>query len=167
MKRLALGIGALSALMLFAAGGCGSAPAASTTGGSSSGSSSSSSPVHTGTATVGGTSETVLTDTSGMTLYYFSKDSSTSSACTKGCAATWPPLLSKTPKVSAPAGLSGTLTVVKDQNGQQVAYQGHLLYTYAADSSVGQATGQGLANAWWVATPTLKAAGGTSYGGGY
>jgi len=33
-----------------------------------------------------------------------------------------------------PAGLTGTLTVVQNSNGSQVAYNGHLLYQFANDT---------------------------------
>src|SRR5207244_8349807 len=48
-----------------------------TTGGNSS-----SAVIHTATATVKGQSEMVLTNAQGMTLYYFTPDSATHSACT-------------------------------------------------------------------------------------
>src|ERR1700692_4186345 len=49
--------------------------------------------VKTATATVKGQSTTILTNTQGMTLYYFKPDTATTSACTGGCATAWPPLL--------------------------------------------------------------------------
>jgi hypothetical protein len=48
---------------------------------------------------------------------------------------------------------------VKTANGSQVAYNGHLLYHYAADTAVGQTNGQGMGGKWWVASVDLKAAG--------
>ena len=47
--------------------------------------------------------------------------------------------------------------LVKTANGSQVAYNGHLLYRYAADTAVGQANGQGMGGKWWVASVDLKA----------
>jgi hypothetical protein len=49
--------------------------------------------------------------------------------------------------------VTGKLTVVSDVNGNQVAYNGHLLYTFA-DDRAGQVTGQGVQN-FFVATPGL------------
>ena len=40
---------------------------------------------------------------------------------------------------------SGKLTVLNDANGDQVAYNGHLLYTFTSDHP-GQVTGQGFQN---------------------
>jgi predicted lipoprotein with Yx(FWY)xxD motif len=113
--------------------------------------------VMTATATVQGKSVTILTDAKGDTLYYFTPDTATTSACTGGCAGTWPPLLmtgSGTPTASGT--LSGTLTAVSAGNGNQVEYNGHLLYTYAGDTAPGQTTGEGKAGKWFVATTDLK-----------
>jgi len=43
--------------------------------------------------------------------------------------------------------------VLNDAHGQQVAYNGHLLYTFASDRA-GQVSGQGFQN-FFVATPGL------------
>ena len=61
-----------------------------------------------------------------------------------------PPLTSAMP--TAP-GLSGKHAAVNDAHGSQVAYNGHLLYTFVTDSS-GQVTGQGVQN-FFVATPGM------------
>jgi len=45
--------------------------------------------------------------------------------------------------------------VIKDAHGDQVAYNGHLLYTFA-DDHAGQVTGQGVED-FFVATPGLAA----------
>src|SRR5712691_8703535 len=64
--------------------------------------------VKTATATVNGTSETILTDAAGKTLYYRGGDTSTTSGCTGGCASFWPPLLATGTPTSS-ATLSGKL----------------------------------------------------------
>ena len=67
-----------------------SAPATATTSNSSS---NSNALIKTSTATVDGKSETILTDAQGKTLYYFTPDTATKTACTGSCAQNWPPLL--------------------------------------------------------------------------
>ncbi len=52
--------------------------------------------------------------------------------------------------------LAGKLSVVTDANGQQVEYNGHLLYTYSGDAAPGQTNGEGLFGKWFVATLDLK-----------
>ncbi|MHB1981460.1 MAG: hypothetical protein ACYCOS_07070, partial [Sulfobacillus sp.] len=112
----------------------GSSPGSTSSGSttSSSGSSSSSGPytVTSHQATVSGHSETVLTDTQGLTLYYLNTDTSTTSTCTGSCASIWPPLLLGGTLSLAP-NLPGYLTVIQDANGAQVVYDGHPLYTYS------------------------------------
>jgi predicted lipoprotein with Yx(FWY)xxD motif len=109
-------------------------------------------------ATVGGKSETVLTDAQGMPLYYYAPDTATRSLVSGSLAAAWPPATSTaTPSAT---GLTGTLTVVQDSHGSQLAYNGHLLYTFVSDRR-GVVTGQGVQN-FFVATPNLSALTGSS-----
>ena len=113
--------------------------------------------IKTATATVQGKSVTILTDAAGKTLYYFTPDSATTSACTGSCAQAWPPLLmsgSGTP--TSATTLSGTLTVATTGNGSQVEYNGHLLYAFSGDSGPGMTNGEGLLGKWFVATTDLK-----------
>lgn len=113
--------------------------------------------IMTATATVKGQSVTILTDAHGKTLYYFTPDTATTSACTGGCAQTWPPLLSTGSGAPTSATtLSGTLTAVTTANGSQVEYNGHFLYTYSGDTASGQTNGEGLFGKWFVATSDLK-----------
>ena len=99
----------------------------------------------------------VLTDTKRMTLYYFMLDTTTRSACARDCARMWPPLLS-TSAATTGEKLPGKLAVVPTSNGPQVAYNGHLLYTYSGDDAAGQANGQCIGGKWWAATIDLKPA---------
>ena len=108
--------------------------------------------VRTVQAAVGGKTETVLVTSQGLPLYYYLNDKAAKSAVPGGLAALWPPLTSASP---AAAGLTGKLTAVSDAHGNQVAYNGHLLYTFA-DDHAGQVTGQGV-QGFFVATPGLTA----------
>lgn len=112
--------------------------------------------IRTATAAVKGTSETVLTNAQGLTLYYFTPDTLTTSKCTGGCAGTWPALLvtgSNAP-TSSPA-LPGVLSMHTNVHGNQVEYNGHFLYTFAGDSAPDQTNGEGIGGKWFVATPSL------------
>lgn len=116
----------------------------------------SASSVSTATATVGGKSETILTNNKGMTLYIFTPDTTTTSACTAACATAWPPLLfTGTGTPDSAMSLSGALSAVTNANGAQIQYKGHFLYTFAKDTKPGDTTGQGLLGKWFVATPDL------------
>ena len=106
--------------------------------------------VRTALATVSGRTEAILVNAQGLPLYYYLPDTATRSLVSGGLARLWPPLTSAAPVT---AGLSGRITVISDTHGRQVAYNGHLLYTFTSDRS-GQVTGQGFQN-FFVATPGL------------
>jgi predicted lipoprotein with Yx(FWY)xxD motif len=117
--------------------------------------------VRTVQATVGGKTETVLVNSQGLPLYYYLNDTAAKSVVTGGLAALWPPLTSASP---AATGLTGKLAAVMDVHGDQVAYNGHLLYTFA-DDQAGQVTGQGV-QGFFVATPGLAPIAGSSTSAG-
>jgi predicted lipoprotein with Yx(FWY)xxD motif len=122
----------------------------------------------TRSVSVNGTNKDALVSRDGKTLYYFTSDSATTVACTSagGCITTWPPLMSTSASVSPISGLTGVLTTV-DRSGQpQMEYNGHPLYTYAADSAPGDTKGDGLFGKWFVATVDLAPASGSD-GNGY
>jgi predicted lipoprotein with Yx(FWY)xxD motif len=158
LRRAFLGMSML--LIALIAVACGSASSTSTgsSGGTTPGSSAAI--IKTTSATVNGQSVTILTNAQGMTLYYFKPDTATTSACTGTCAGIWPPLVSTSSGSPASGNaLPGTLSVVTDTNGQQVEYNGHLLYRYSGDSAPGQTNGEGIKGVWFVATTTLSAQG--------
>ncbi len=122
------------------------------------------------TATVNGTK--VLTNAKGFVLYWFAPDTPTSSKCSGSCATYWPPV---TGPVTAGSGVTGTLgTITRSDGTKQATYDGHPLYTYAGDTSPGQAKGNGLnvsGGLWYEmtvsgATPAASASA-KSGGGGY
>ncbi|MBV9228470.1 MAG: hypothetical protein JOZ18_04080 [Chloroflexi bacterium] len=140
----------------------GATPTTAASGNATTAASTTGSALRTASATVNGKSVTLLTNAQGMTLYYFMPDTATTSACTGGCASTWPPYLSK--DVNAPtsdSSLPGKLTVQPDANGNQVEYNGHLLYSYSGDTAPGQTTGEGVGNQWFVATTDLTMSNGS------
>ncbi len=104
---------------------------------------------------------TILTTSSGMTLYWHANDPVNGSVCTGTCATYWPPL-TVTGAPTAGAGVTGKLTTFTDPAGKtQVAYNGHALYTFLPDKAAGQVNGD-LKNAfggiWYVTTVNVAAA---------
>jgi len=94
----------------------------------------------------------ILVDAEGRTLYAFTPDTATTSACTGGCASAWPPLTA----TGAPTGdgVSADLTVItRPEGGTQVVAAGHPLYTFAGDAAAGDTTGQGSGGKWSVIAP--------------
>ncbi|NUT83392.1 MULTISPECIES: COG4315 family predicted lipoprotein [Pseudomonas] len=92
----------------------------------------------------------MFTDSKGMTLYTFAKDSAGKSMCNDKCAANWPPLMAEAGDKSM-----GDWTVIKrDDGSMQWAYKGKPLYTFVKDTKAGDKTGDGVMDgAWKVAKP--------------
>jgi predicted lipoprotein with Yx(FWY)xxD motif len=87
----------------------------------------------------------VLVDSRGRTLYLFTKDAGTSSACSGACAIAWPPLPASgktTVGGSAKASLVGTTSRADGQS--QVTYHGHPLYGFIKDTKPGETNGEGV-----------------------
>jgi predicted lipoprotein with Yx(FWY)xxD motif len=98
----------------------------------------------------------VLTDSKGLTLYWFAPDTSTTSACYSTCAGYWPPVYG-TPTVAAGvSGVTGQLGTIHRTDGTtQATYDGHPLYTYIGDTAPGQASGNkvDLNGGFWYEIP--------------
>ena len=143
----------ISGIALAAVAAAGSITAASAASSPSAGHSAAAT-VRTASVTVGGKTETILVNGHGLPLYYYQPDTATKSLVSGGLARLWPPLTSAAPVTAA--GVGGKLTVVRDAHGDQVAYNGHLLYTFTADRA-GQVTGEGFQD-FFVATVGLTPA---------
>lgn len=164
MKRASLLL--ISAVLLVAAA-CSSdsktsssTSSSSTSSSSSSSSSASSSPssgAASGSATLAAASnakigKSILTDSKGMTVYLYMPDgTSKTSTVPAGLKQLWP-AVTATGTGTAGSGLdSSKLTLEPQSDGtMQVAYNGHLLYTFQNDKAAGDANGQGLGKVWYV-----------------
>lgn len=108
--------------------------------------------IHTGKAAINGNQVNVLMTNKGFALYYYMADPMLSAICTGQCAQDWPPVLA--PKgmmtVSSSVSLPRQLSVHQTPNGAQVFYDGHALYTYAADKQPGIATGRAQDMQWYL-----------------
>jgi predicted lipoprotein with Yx(FWY)xxD motif len=167
--RMLLALPAVAAAAAVLAA-CSSSGTSTTSGGSSTSTSSPAAATAGGlkTTTIGGA--TVLTNSKGFTLYSFAPDTSTKSNCNGTCAQFWPP-------VQGPAtasGVNGTFGTIKRSDGStQATFDGHPLYTFAADTAPGQAKGNGLneqGGVWHEITTSGSAAPvstSSSGGGGY
>jgi predicted lipoprotein with Yx(FWY)xxD motif len=93
----------------------------------------------------------------GLALYVFLRDTANSgaSACTEGCATSWPPLtVSAAGDVAAGSGITGPLgTITRDDGSLQVTLGGRPLYYFAGDAAAGDVKGQGLNDVWYLAGP--------------
>ena len=159
--RWAPAVLAIPALLLAA---CGSSTSPSTASGTKSASAMSTKSMPAKSSSMGGSGMTssgtaalekiktgigpVLADARGFTLYWHSKDTPMSSACTGSCAKAWPPVTGK-PAAAMGVRLVGKFGTITRANGVlQATYKGHPLYTYAGDSAPGQVKGNGLGGVW-------------------
>ncbi len=96
-----------------------------------------------------------LVDGKGMTLYLFTKDTPTTSACYAACATLWPPFTTTTAPVAVGARITPSyLGTLKRTDGTlQVTYDGHPLYYYSRDQKPGDIDGQAFNRLWFVVSP--------------
>jgi len=93
-----------------------------------------------------------LTDSSGLTLYTFDRDTAGSgkSVCNGPCAANWPAFAA--PPTAVP--IDEYTIIVRDDGSRQWALSGKPLYTFSKDAKPGDKTGDGMFNnQWHVARP--------------
>ncbi len=124
-----------------------------------------------------------LTDTSGKTLYVFTKDTAGTTSCSGTCLAKWPAFGPGYP-VTVPSSLNPAdfVPLGRTDNVTQTAYKGKPLYYYSGDTKPGDTNGEGFNNLWYVANvsgvipvvttipttvPTTLNTPGSSGGGGY
>jgi len=87
-----------------------------------------------------------------MTLYMFDRDEQGAgeSACSGGCADSWPPL-TVDGEPAAGDGVDAELTTFeRDDGATQVAANGWPLYYFVNDEAPGDTAGQAVNDVWWV-----------------
>ena len=155
--RLALAAFPAGLAALVALAGCGSGSSAS----SATASPSTSGTTGGGMATIAMTKNPqlgpILTDSKGNTVYVFAKDSKGMSNCNGACASVWPPVTTSGKPTAGSGVLASKLGTTKRSDGStQVTYGGRPLYTYTADSSPGDVTGNGIntyGGLWYAVQP--------------
>lgn len=102
----------------------------------------------------------VLTDSEGLTLYRFDKDSvdPVTSNCNGDCAKAWPVVAAGdvTPAPGTDASLIGSVT--RADGTKQLTVGGWPMYRYAKDTKPGDANGQGVGGTWFASAPDGKKA---------
>jgi predicted lipoprotein with Yx(FWY)xxD motif len=97
----------------------------------------------------------IIVDTAGRTVYMYLPDgASKTSRVPPALKQVWPAVLAPGAAIVG-SGLSASKLAVDMQAGgaHQVAYNGHLLYTFAQDTAPGDAKGQGLGGIWFALSP--------------
>lgn len=94
-----------------------------------------------------------LTDTKGMALYWFKKDTAGKSSCAGSCVEKWPLYFREA--VKAPEGVKaedfGTIT--REDGNKQTTFRGFPLYYWVNDKAAGDTLGQGVNSVWFVVDP--------------
>jgi len=89
----------------------------------------------------------ILVDSSGFTLYEFTRDARNSNSCVKvkGCAKVWPALTTTgSPKAGAGVKASLLSTITLAGGVKQITYAGHALYTYSESIEAGETSYVGV-----------------------
>jgi predicted lipoprotein with Yx(FWY)xxD motif len=98
---------------------------------------------------------TVLTDSRGMTLYFFADDipGSGKSTCSGKCLDFWPVFYTETPIVPASLDASDFTVITRSDGTRQSVYKGWPLYYFARDGKAGDMKGESIQGNWSVAKP--------------
>ena len=93
----------------------------------------------------------MLVDSSGRTLYLFTRDERDVSNCAGGCALAWPPVLT----VDSPTAGEGVAedrlnTISRSDGAKQVTFNGYPLYYFAANEKPGDTNGQDVGGVWYL-----------------
>ncbi|MGO4597568.1 COG4315 family predicted lipoprotein [Terrabacter sp. 2RAF25] len=168
MRARSFSTAALAGTVLLLSAACGSStptpsPAASSSaaGSSSSSAASTSAPpavVHadvTELKTASSALGTIVTDSAGMTLYMFDKDTKggAKSSCEGQCLVAWPKAMMG---ASAPTltGVTGKVASIDTADGKkQLTLDGWPLYYWFKDTKAGDVSGQAVKGVWWVLDP--------------
>lgn len=98
----------------------------------------------------------ILTDSNGMTLYTWDRDTEPNvSTCYDACATRWPIFtVSGTPIAT---GIMGNLgTAMRTDGTMQASFNGKPLYYFQGDTAAGETNGQGVGGTWWVINAEMQ-----------
>lgn len=102
---------------------------------------------------IDGTFGNMLTDSDGMSLYFFSLDAKENSNCTDGCLNTWPVFYESDLTFDEGLEADDFGSITRSDGNMQTTYKGWPLYSYASDSAEGDVNGDGVNAVWFVAKP--------------
>lgn len=95
----------------------------------------------------------ILTDSNGKTLYFFSVDANGSSGCTGNCLTAWPVFYRNTPTLDSGLNAADFGTITRGDGASQTTYKGWPLYYYQPDEHAGDVKGEAVGKVWYVAKP--------------
>ena len=93
-----------------------------------------------------------LSDSSGMALYTFDKDTANQSNCYNGCEKKWPVFYGNLDKLKLPSDVSKSdFGVITRKNGaMQTTYKSKPLYYFFKDAKSGDTNGDGKKGVWHI-----------------
>ncbi len=94
-----------------------------------------------------------LTDSDGMTLYRFTKDTTNKSACSGFCVERWPIFYTEVTYVPDDCQVSDFDVITREDGKKQTTYKGMPLYYFEKDKEPGDTKGQGVYDSWYVVAP--------------
>lgn len=100
-----------------------------------------------------GTFGNMLTDSEGMSLYFFSPDAKGDSNCTDGCLTNWPVFYESDITLDDGLDADDFGAITRSDGDMQTTYKGWPLYYYASDNAEGNVNGDGVGSVWFVAKP--------------
>jgi predicted lipoprotein with Yx(FWY)xxD motif len=95
----------------------------------------------------------VISDSKGMSLYFFANDASGTSTCSGACATTWPPFLLQDNNLPQGLLMSDLGEITRTDGTKQTTYKGWPLYYFNGDVTPGTVNGDGSGGSWFVAKP--------------
>jgi len=95
----------------------------------------------------------ILTDSEGNSLYFFSKDTKSTSECSGGCVDIWPIFYEENITVDTGLDTADFSTITREDGEKQTTYKGWPLYYFANDNAAGDTNGDAVNNVWFIAKP--------------
>jgi predicted lipoprotein with Yx(FWY)xxD motif len=95
----------------------------------------------------------IMTDSLGKSLYFFSLDANGTSGCTGDCIAAWPVFYKEHLTIDTSLKAADFGVITRADGSKQTTYKGWPLYYYVGDAKAGDITGDALNNVWFIAKP--------------
>lgn len=95
----------------------------------------------------------ILTDTKGKVLYFFSKDTKDNSVCDGNCEDNWPIFYSENLTVDNGLELADFSVITRPDGQKQTTYKDWPLYYFVNDTNAGDTNGDKVNDIWYVAKP--------------
>lgn len=95
----------------------------------------------------------ILTDSEGMSLYFFSRDTKGQSACAGGCKDAWPIFYEADITLDEGLEAADFGVITRADGDKQTTYKGWPLYYFANDNAAGDTNGDKVGNNWYIAKP--------------